>query len=142
MFTVNDVLEMKNKRKRVKKEVYQDIFTQCERRIKYASSKKHTSCIFVIPNLIYGYPPVNIYKAEAKLNKWLSDKGFKTESYYNAYEDNEITLSITWDNVNKLEIKNTQENTQQIGSISAVHTLNALKKRAKQLRESELGAMK
>jgi hypothetical protein len=89
--SLNDILMIERERVNREKIVFETIYERMKNRINNYVRVKSKDCIYKIPELIPGYPLVNISKTMIYLLKRLEREGFIS------FPINTLELYITWD---------------------------------------------
>ena len=87
---VQEVIQLKNKRKVKNKDAIEKIMSNIHKRIRYYASLKRESCEYTISPIIDGMPLFNITETTKEVFKVLDKEGF----IVNAFSDG--TLNICW----------------------------------------------
>jgi len=76
MISVKEILEIENKRKKIKKEIYTKIYEQFCKRIKMSVEMGTKYTDLAVPTFLMGYPTFNQYQAAVYLRRQLINAGF------------------------------------------------------------------
>jgi hypothetical protein len=77
MINVKEILEIENKRKKIKKEIYTKIYEQFCKKIRMAVDMGAKSVELSVPNFLLGYPTFDQTQAAVYLKRQLTNAGFK-----------------------------------------------------------------
>lgn len=89
MISVQEIHELENKRKLIKKEIYSKIYEDVSRKIRGAVSVGHKQVIVRIPGYLFGYPTFNHSRASAYVKRQLENSGFTVHTM----SENELYVS-------------------------------------------------
>lgn len=81
MISVQEIHELENRRKLIKKEIYKKLYEDVSRKIRGAVSVGHKQTIARVPTYIFGYPTYDHGKACSYVKRQLEHSGFEVYKF-------------------------------------------------------------
>ena len=99
-FNIYDLAKGQKMKGKREKELYKVVYEKVQRKIKCESKRNKTFCVYEIPPIIFGYPPiVDRFEVATTVSSWLRNGGFNVQVYNNHY------IQVMWDHVDLYQMK-------------------------------------
>jgi hypothetical protein len=125
MININDVIEIDDKRKKIKKDIYKKIYDQFSAKIKQCVELGHKQVFLSVPVILIGYPVFDRSAAARYIARQFELGGFIVQLV------GEYDVYVSWNIQKKKRVQETDEE----GEIEFPNLMN-LKKMANKYRES------
>lgn len=122
MISVKDIQKIEGERRRARKETYQEILKQFDKKIRYAVEVGDRQVFLSTPAMLFGYPLYNVDSATAYLARQLRNLGYIVQ------ELGGPSLYVTWD------VKGSEPHREMCEEVGDMPALINLKKVASRIR--------
>ena len=90
LVSANDISQIHQAKKDIRKEIYRKILEQFSKKIKYNAQLNQTSASLMVPGVVVGYPTFDRPLAATYLERQLRNGGYVTRRL------NEVTILVHW----------------------------------------------
>ena len=117
LVSANEISQIHESKKIIRKEIYKKILEQFSKKIKYHAELNQTSAILVVPAIVVGFPTFHRPTAAVYLERQLKNGGYSTRRM------DDITIYVQWGTKTKRKEKGQSSDDQDFGDLNGLVNL-------------------
>ena len=117
LVSANEISQIHESRKIIKKDTYKKILEQFSKKIKYHAEINQTSAVLVVPAIVVGFPTFDRSLAAIYLERQLKNGGYSTRRL------DDVTIYVQWGTKSKKKQKEQSSDGPDFGDLNGLVNL-------------------